>query len=50
MFCAAWRVARVMFEKDCKSARRACDAEGDATVEGGERERWRTDVRFEYGL
>lgn len=35
MFCAAWRVARVMLEKDCKSARRAWDAFCVVETEGG---------------
>jgi hypothetical protein len=49
IFCAACRVARVMFENDCKRAVRACDEEA-AFDAGDARDRCRTEERCEYGL
>lgn len=49
IFCAACRVALVIFENDCRRAVRACD--DDWALDAGEaRERCRTDERCEYGL
>ena len=46
MFCAAWRVARVMFENDWSKAIRACD-EGFWGELGDPNDRCKTEERWE---